>query len=58
MTYTFISQNQRDSGVIIGHMRSWDDVVREAWLPWMVGRPVKEILAWCKRYRIGWKVEL
>ena len=58
MTYTFISQNQRDSGAIIGHMRSWDDVIFDSSLPWMIGHPVREIIIWCKRYRIGWKVEL
>ena len=58
MTYTFISQNQKDAGAIFGHMRSWDDVIFDSSLPWMIGHPVREIIIWCKRYRIGWKVEL
>jgi hypothetical protein len=58
MTYTLISQNKKDAGSILGFVRAWDGVVREAWLPWMVGRPIKDIVTWCRQYHISWRVDL
>jgi hypothetical protein len=58
MTYTLISTGKRDAGAIIGTFRSWDDVVRHATFTWMVGRRVKDVILWCKQYRISWRVEL
>ena len=58
MTYTLISQSKRDAGAILGHLKTWDGVVHDAWLPWMRGKTVKEVIAWCQRYKIAWRVEL
>ena len=56
MTYTLISNSKKDAGAIVGYVRSWDDVVREATFKWMVGRPVKDVVLWLRRYQIGWSV--
>jgi len=58
MTYTLISNGKRDAGAIIGHIVSWDDVVRDATFKWMIGHSVRDAILWCKQYRIGWRVEL
>ncbi len=57
MTYTLISNGKRDAGAIIGHVVSWDGVVRDASFSWMVGRSIKDVIQWCKQYRIGWSVK-
>lgn len=53
MRYTLTWPNQEKTEV-----RSWNGKITFSEMRWMLGKEVQEVILWCKRYRVQWRVEL